>query len=263
MENLGPFVGRGYIAEVFAYGEGRVVKLLFDEDGAEDAAREGRVTSAAREIGLPAPRIWGVKVVNGRPGIVMERVEGPTMLNWGTVFPWRVYTGAKMMARLHAEVHSKAGGDIPKLRDRLRRGIAESEAAEEDMKSLALDRLESLPDGDTICHGDFHPDNIIMSNAGPVIIDWEFGTKGVPEADVARTIMLVESGVPLVGAIRMAVVGVARRIFLSVYLREYFGITGMTWDEVTPWLLPVAVNYLDSVFPEHLESQLAYTRRFM
>ena len=102
-----------------------------------------------------------------------------------------------------------------------------------------------------------------MSKAGPVIIDWEFGTKGVPEADVARTVMLVESGVPLVGAIRMAIVGVARKIFLSIYLREYFRTTGMTWDEVSPWLLPVAVNYLDSVFPEHLESQLAYTRRFM
>ena len=263
MENLGPLLGRGYVSEVFAYGEGKALKLLFDEDGAEDAELEGHVTSVARDVGLPAPKVWGVEVVNGRPGIVMERVYADTMLKWGTTFPWRVYTGAKIMARLHAEVHSKTCEDIPNLRDRLRRDIEESEVVEEDMKSLALERLESLPDGDIICHGDFHPDNIMMSKAGPVIIDWQGGVRGHPPADVARSVVLLESGVPLVGAIRMAVVGVARRIFLSIYLREYFRITGMTWDEVTPWLLPVAANYLNSVFPEHLEGQLVYTRRFM
>ena len=112
----------------------------------------------------------------------MERVEGTTMMRWGTTFPWRVYTGAKMMARLHAEVHSKIGVDIPHLRDRLRRGIEESEVVEEDLRGPALERLDSLPDGDFICHGDFHPDNLIMTKTGPVIIDWEFGAKGVPAA---------------------------------------------------------------------------------
>ena len=263
MDKLGPLIGRGYIAEVFAYGEGKAIKLLLDEDGAEAAEREALVTAFAREAGLPAPKIWGLETVNGRPGIVMERVGGPTMLRWGTSLPWRVYTGAKILARLHAEVHSKAGGEIPDLRERLKRGIEESESIGEDLRSSALERLASLPDGDTICHGDFHPDNIVMSKDGPVIIDWEFGTKGVPEADVARTVVLVQSGVPLVGGIRMAIVEMARKIFLSIYLREYFRITGMTWEEVTPWLLPAAANYVDSVFPEHLAAQLAYTRRFV
>ena len=263
MENLGPFVGRGYIAEVFAYGEGRVVKLLFDEDGAEAAEREALITGAARAADLPVPNIWETLTVSGRPGIVMERVEGVTMMRWGTTFPWRIYTGAKMMARLHAEVHSRTGGDIPDLRDRLRRGIEESEVVEEDVRTPALERLESLPDGDSICHGDFHPDNIIMSKSGPVIIDWEFGAKGVPAADIARTVVLVQSGVPLMSGIRRVVIEGARKIFLSIYLREYFRITGMKWEEVTPWLLPVATNYVNSVFPEHLADQLAYARRYV
>ena len=263
MENLGPFIGRGYIAEVFGYGEGRVLKLLFDEDGAEAAEREAHITAAAVEAGLPAPRIWGIETVNGRPGIVMERVEGVTMMRWGTTFPWRIYTGAKMMARLHAKVHSKSGGDILNLRDRLRRGIEESEVVGEDLKSLALERLDSLPDGDSMCHGDFHPDNLIMTKRGPVIIDWEFGAKGVLEADIARTVVLVQSGIPLVSGVRRAVIELARKIFLSFYLKEYFRVTGMKWEDVTPWLLPVAVHYVNSVFPEHLPDQLAYTRQFV
>ena len=263
MEDLGPFIGRGYIAEVFAYGEGKVIKLLFDDDGAEAAECEAHITTVAVEAGLPAPRITETLTVNGRPGIVMERVDGVTMLRWGTTFPWRIYTGAKMMARLHAEVHSKASVDIPDLRDRLRPGIEESEVVEEDLKAMALERLESLPDGDRICHGDYHPDNLIMTKAGLVIIDWEFGAKGVPEADIARTVVLVQSGVPLVSGIRRTVIEGARKIFLSVYLKEYFRITGMSWEDVTPWLLPMATHYVNSVFPEHLVDQLAYTRRFV
>ena len=263
MDDLGPFIGRGYIAEVFAYGEGKVVKLLFDEDGAEAAECEAHITTAAVEAGLPAPMIWGTLTVNGRPGIVMERIEGATMMRWGTTFPWRVYTGAKMMARLHAEVHSRTGGNIPALRERLKSGIEESDVVEEDLRAPALERLESLPDGDSICHGDFHPDNLIMTKTGPVIIDWEFGAKGVPAADIARTVVLVESGIPLVSGVRRVVIEWARKIFLSFYLKEYFRITGMKWEDVTPWLLPMAAHYLNSVFPEHLADQLSYARRFV
>lgn len=263
MENLGPFIGRGYVAEVFGYGEDKVVKLFLEEDKTEDAAREARTTAIAWESGLPAPKIWEVVTVNGRVGIVMERVEGVTMLHWGTSLPWRIYTGAKMMARMHADMHSRLGGDIPDLRDRLKRGIEENEIVEEGLRSLALERLVSLPDGDSICHGDFHPDNIMMSDKGPVIIDWQTGVRGHPAADVARTVVLIESGMPLMSGVRRVVIEWARKIFLSFYLKEYFRITGMTWEDVSPWLLPIAVNYVSEVFPEQVNYQITYARRFM
>ena len=264
MENLGPFIGRGYIAEVFEYGEGKVIKLLFDEDGAEAAECEAHITTAAVEAGLPAPRIWETLAVNGRPGIVMERVDGVTMLRWGTTFPWRIYTGAKMMARLHAEVHSRRGGDIPDLRDRLRPGIEESEVVEEDLKAMALERSGIAAGRRPYMSRRLSPGqpNHDQGGAGK-IIDWEFGAKGVPEADIARTVVLVQSGIPLVSGVRRVVIEWARKIFLSFYLKEYFRVTGMKWEDVTPWLLPMATHYLDSVFPEHLADQLAYTRRFV
>ncbi len=192
----------------------------------------------------------------------MERVSGVTMLRWATSFPWRVYTSAKIMARLQAEMHSKTYGDIPKTLDQLKFGVEENSDVDDETKSLALERLGSLPDGASICHGDFHPDNIIMSKSGPVIIDWQNCAKGHPAADVARTVVLVESGMPLVYGVRRTVIELARKIFLSMYLKEYFRITGMVWEDVSPWLLPVGVNYLNEIFPEQMEDGLAYIRRF-
>ena len=53
------------------------------------------VTSEARERGVSVPRVWDVVKVDGRVGIVMERIEGDSMLRWGTNMPWRAYTGGE------------------------------------------------------------------------------------------------------------------------------------------------------------------------
>ena len=263
MENLGPFIGRGYVAEVFAYGEGKAIKLFFDEDSDESAAREAHVTNEAREHGIAVPRVWDVVKEDGRPGIVMERLNGESMMHWGTRLPWRIYTGAKMMARMHADLHSKTGADMPALRERLADGVENACEVSDQVRKRALELLSRLPDGESICHGDFHPDNIIMSRPGPVIIDWSDGVIGHPAADIARTVVLVESGVPLVDIVRRGIIGVARKIFLRIYLKEYFGLTGMRWEEVRPWMLPVAVNYTNALTEEFLDDHLAYIQRYV
>lgn len=52
-------------------------------------------------------------------------------------------------------------------------------------------RLESMPKGNSLCHGDFNPSNIIISEDNkPYIIDWSHATQGNPCADAARTYLL-------------------------------------------------------------------------
>ena len=262
-DNIGPLLGRGYYAEVFAYGEDKVVKLFDDGREVESAEREARVTSVARESGIPAPNVYDVVTVDDRAGIVMERIDGETMIQWGTSLPWRVYTGAKLMARLHADMHSRSGVDIPPPQEEMLDRIQMAPGVEESVKRQAMERLVALPDGDSFYHGDFHPGNIIMARGNPVIIDWESGMSAHPASDVAKTVVLLESGVPLERGIRRVVIEAARKYFLSVYLKEYFKLTGITWEDVSPWLLPAAVNYTNSVFPEHLDDHLAYLRRFV
>ena len=256
-------MGRGYYAEVFAYGEGRVIKLFDDGREVENAEHEAQVTRVARESGIPAPDIFEVVTVNERAGIVMERIDGETMIQWGTSLPWRVYTGAKLMARLHADMHSRRGVDIPPPQEEMLDRIQTASGVEESVKRQAIERLATLPDGDSFCHGDFHPGNILMARGNPVIIDWESGTSAHPASDVAKTVVLLQSGVPLERGIRRVIIEMVRKYFLSMYLKEYFKLTGMTWEDVSPWLLPAAVSYTNSVFPQHLDDHLAYLQRFV
>jgi Ser/Thr protein kinase RdoA (MazF antagonist) len=61
-------------------------------------------------------------------------------------------------------------------------------------RDFARRLLDELPDGDRICHGDFHPGNVIFASSGPVLIDWANATRGDAAADLARTVLLLRVG---------------------------------------------------------------------
>jgi aminoglycoside/choline kinase family phosphotransferase len=83
---------------------------------------------------------------------------------------------------------------------------------------VALSALASMPGGESLCHGDFHPDNVILSAEGPVVIDWVDATVGNPLADVARTTILLEGERAAGGATSWAA-----RTVLQLWLRAYIG----------------------------------------
>ncbi len=42
-----------------------------------------------------------------------------------------------------------------------------------------------------LCHGDLHPSNVILTDDGPMIVDWFDACRGEPVAEVARTSLLL------------------------------------------------------------------------
>jgi aminoglycoside phosphotransferase (APT) family kinase protein len=77
-------LGEGREAETLAWGEGRVLRLLKDPSRTDRLERELAALTAARRGGAPVPAVYGRETVNGRPGLVIERVEGPDLLRcWG------------------------------------------------------------------------------------------------------------------------------------------------------------------------------------
>jgi len=93
----------------------------------------------------------------------------------------------------------------------------------DDVRARALERIDGLPDGDRLLHGDFHPANLLRTTDGCVVIDWTNGMSGDPASDVARTILLMgggrlADGTPVVVRV---IAPVARRLLISGYLRAY------------------------------------------
>ena len=107
----------------------------------------------------------------------------------------------------------------------------------ENERIAAETSLAALPDGGILCHGDFHPTNILFSEHGPVIIDWIGATRGHRYADVARTSVMFQSAeLPKESSVLIRLMfWFSRRLLHDTYLRRYLQICGGTRNDIEQW----------------------------
>jgi aminoglycoside phosphotransferase (APT) family kinase protein len=91
------------------------------------------------------------------------------------------------------------------------------------LRDFALRVLDRLPDGDRLCHGDYHPGNVLVAADRVGVIDWTNAARGVPEADHARTVLLLRWADPLPGTplVSPALMAAGRSAFARRYARTY------------------------------------------
>ncbi len=239
-------LAEGRTAEIYPWEQGFVLKLFRDWVPRDHVNYEAELARAVAASGLPVPAVGEVVEVDGRAGLIYERVDGPTLLEAFRKRPWTLRSTAALLARLHAELHAtSAAAVVPGQRARLVAKIEGASLLSPALRDAALGRLATLPDGDAVCHGDFHPGNVIMASSGPVVIDWIDATRGHPHADVARTIVLVRFGIPRGGPLAQRVLRLAARRLLTLYKHEYGRRTGTRAADIEPWLPVVAAARLD------------------
>jgi hypothetical protein len=253
---IGALIDVGRTAEVFAFGSDQVVKLL--RPGMPDVVgeREARVAALVDEAGIGAPSFGGATRIDGRFGLVYERLSGPSMLEQLGRKPLAIDRLAGEFARLHAAMHGIAEERLLDQKAELRRMIERAgDAVPPATARAAFERLEILPDGRSICHGDMHPGNVLMTPRGPVVIDWMTSSCGSPACDVARTLFLLRDSVlpGYLPAVQRGLLSLARRRFASVYLRRYRAVASLDLDEVRAWRLPVLAARLGEGIREEEE----------
>ncbi len=253
---MGPLIAEGRAAEVFAWGTSEVLKLARDSGPTTWVDREAQVAGAVADAGIPAPRVVDIVTVGDRRGIVMERVEGPTMMTLLTSKPWLVLKLSRILAELQSQFHQRRVPSLPPLNERLRERITSTEHLTADMKAVALAAMKKQPHGGAVCHGDFHPDNVIMSDRGPMIIDWNDACAGNPLADVARTSLLFKIGEIPGFMARRRLIEALRDMAHSFYLNRYLKLNGNVSDELKAWELPVAAARLSEGIAEEEREEL-------
>src|SRR5579871_2192722 len=148
-------IATGATADVYAWGEGRILKLYREGFPPDDARREAERARLAFASGLSMPAVIDVVAVEGRQGVVYERVEGVTMLAALLAQPERCDELAEQMAALHVTMHGCSVSGLPSQRKRLTRAIRGAAPLSETTKQAMLIALDRLPDDGALCHGDF------------------------------------------------------------------------------------------------------------
>ncbi len=243
-------IAYGRTAEIYAWEKDQVLKLFYDWFSLENIRYELCITRAVHDSGLPVPTVGEIIQVNGRNGLLYQRVDGISMFDKMAIKPWMIFHYARRLAELHVEMHSKTiRADIPLQHPKLKDKINHADALSIDLRAKALDTLETLPVGDRLCHGDFHPGNIILSNGSEVVIDWIDSSLGNPLADVARTTIIARGAIES-HQIQEPLQRVAVRIFHAAYLRQYFSLRPAGNAEYRTWLPIVAAARLSENIPE-------------
>jgi Ser/Thr protein kinase RdoA (MazF antagonist) len=235
---------------VYAWKENSALKLFVPGFPSTLIDQEVEGTRAANAAGVPSPQLRDVITVDGRRGLVLERLSGDSMLSLLAREPMRVTHYADIFAELQSRIHGCHVPGLTSRREDLARRIARAGVVAR-VKGDALATLERLPDGDSLCHCDFHPDNVLMTPQGPSIIDWSFAACGTPASDAARTALLLRISDAPPGSFRVAwVEREVKNRFYRAWLKCYHDLQPDAADTMWSWLLPVAVARLADDIPE-------------
>ena len=235
----------GFTAEIYTWKDGQVLKLFSQGISRNTVETEMTLARIVHATQLPVPAVGEIVEIDGRVGLEYERVDGVTMLQALLSQPWKFPIFARQLAELHADMHMRRVPDLPPQRQRLERKIKETGLLAEDLRQTALLTLEQLPEDDKLCHGDFHPNNIILSSHGPVIIDWMDASRGSPIMDVARSTLLIGGGPIPPGTPLAWLVKLLRRWSYQIYLRRYFKLNSTDQRQLSTWVSVAAAARLD------------------
>lgn len=170
------------------YRDGDKCIKVFNKDYSKaDVLNEALNQARAEETGLNVPEILEITTVDDKWAVVSEYIKGRTLDELMRSEPENKEKYIEMLVRLQLGIFPENCSMLPELRDNMKRKISEAEL-DAAVRNDLLKRLEDMPEHKKLCHGDFNPSNIIVTEDGkPYIIDWSQAALGNASADAAGT----------------------------------------------------------------------------
>lgn len=184
-------IGTGNTAAVYEWGNNKVLKLFYEGYPGSAVKKEYANALAVKELDFPKPIPYELIHYEERLGIIYEKVPGESLenhvLKTGDLDGCALY-----MSNLHKQILKWEQRELSDYREFLEYHIQNAKSSNPFLKEEALQILKRLPEGNTLCHGDFHPGNILISGINTCVIDFMNLCRGNDLYDIARTFYLVE-----------------------------------------------------------------------
>ena len=251
-------LAQGSTADIYAWGEDKVLKLFYPGFSPEYVQYEYDINCKAAETGLPVPQVYQKLELDGRQGIVFERIEGPLMFELMFARPDRVVELTRAFADVHAQIHRTRVSGFPGLRDALDGVVTSSPWIDETQRAHVHSILRALPEGEALLHGDFHPLNVVFAEQGAIVLDWLTARQDDPHAGVANTLVIMRHAhVPSDDPAVIEQFNVMRGVFLRTYRQRYLEQRPETcWETVERWMIPLILGRLTLGNEDERESLL-------
>ena len=190
MREPGPLLAAGREADIFEYGPGLVLRR--SREG-YSMAHQAQTMTFLRDEGYPVPAVE--EISDDGCAMVLERIEGPSMVDAISKAPWTVRRQARTLADLHARLH--------------------------EITAPAFLGPAPVGDGDRVLHMDLHPLNVIVSPKGPFVIDWANACRGDPLVDVGVAWILMAAGQIPGNKVQAALLGWGRALLVNGFVNRF------------------------------------------
>jgi aminoglycoside phosphotransferase (APT) family kinase protein len=190
MKSPGPLLASGRDSDIFEYGRGLVLRR--SREG-HSMATEARTMSFMRDRGYPVPAVE--ELSDDGLDMVMERIEGVTMVEAIGKSPWTIRRQGATLADLHRRLHD-------------------------------IEAPEFLPPapvgtGTKVIHLDLHPLNVMIGPKGVWVIDWPNARRGDPNVDIGVAWVLMAAGQIPGGGLKARLMGFGRSLLVNGFLSHF------------------------------------------
>lgn len=252
----GDILGKGRTAEVIYWDNNRVLKLFYKASSREMIEYQYKVDSIIGNIFPNCPKAFEKIEKDGRIGIIYEFIEGIILNDFMGRKIKKIGAGMKMLAELHADMHQYEIRDIDTQEKVFEEAINKTDLLTDTQKEKIVKYLKTLPKGNTICHGDLHPENILVSEERLYAIDWSNVYAGNPNGDAARTLYVLKYGLAPSDESLIRKSFLHRFLYFTIkslvaktYIKRYIKIRNTTFKEIKKWNLAIFAARLHEPVP--------------
>ena len=184
--SLGEKIGEGAFSEAYAWAPGQVVKLFKPGVPRWMPWHEARMIRAVSAAGVPVPEVFGEVRLDGRFGIVLQRLDVPTLWHLSRTGAVTFEQAGAIVAALAMSLHKTSPPpEVLSVREHMERELQHDDAKiPERLAADILALIDRLPPGDGLCHCDLSPGNVIMTAEGPKLVDWTFAMRAPAAVDL-------------------------------------------------------------------------------
>ena len=243
--NLGKLIAKGNTADIYAIDDQKVVKLFKPYFPGVEAEKEASKQRFAKRCGLYVPKVFDVTVINNRQAIIMEYMDATPL---GKYISGQTKTIEEIMlicVKVQQHIHQIAVNDhsIESMHEKLEYQIMNNVVLNKTQKMDLQKELTKLNYTPYLCHGDFHPFNVLMDEKKneTIIIDWVDASAGDIRADVYRTYLLLSS---------------SDQELADLYVNLYCSTSEITQDDIFQWGPIIAGARLFELVPSESKQRL-------
>lgn len=226
--------------EIFV-DEDKVIKLYIETHSPSDILNEALNQSRVEEYSnLNIPKLLEVKKIDNRWAIISEKIEGKTISQLMKEEPENFDKYLNLFVDVQLAILSNQVPLLNRIKEKFTRKLENATNIDENTKYELLQRLQGMKNHNKLCHGDYHPSNVIVKSDGTVyVIDWAHVTQGNASADAARTFLLFS----------IAEESEKAKKYLNLFSEK----SGIPKENIQRWIPIVAATQMTKNIPEEQE----------